>query len=284
MNQLPRINEEYWLNRNPNIIRSIPTKAYYGSLLIRVELDLMGASIRYHQFNMPKHLRHAGDPNYKQYLAFVKRQCISFNHREILRTEDNRYVHVRWVEQTIARNSGHKSRTQIFDAEALYKLYFLLKNKPTDVKISRQMDILRLYSNNEDSIIKIIDHLGVADSAIRLLGFPKQEQIETLLAGKEYNTRAPDFKYKVFFKQLNKDGIPALYDYLLGVADTIEVDVPKHCFEALAGCKSRWHWTMHSRSHLYAKDENTVLIIKMLAGDRFSNYIELVPMAEENDK
>ena len=282
MNQTPRINEQYWLNRNPKLIRSIPNKAYYGSLLIRVELDLMGASMRYHQHNVPKHLQHTGDPDYKQFLNFVKRQCMS-NTRQIMHVNDDRYVVCSWVEATKDRNTGMHRGFQTFDAGALFRLHNLLKDKPADVKISREMNTLRLYSNNEESIIKVIDHLDVNDELIRLLGFPKEEQIEALLAGKEYNPRAPDFKFKIFLKQIDRDGLPALNNYLLGVKDTDEVDVPTHCFNALQGV-SKWTWTLHSRSHLYARDENTVLLIQMLAGDRFSDCIELVPMLEEDDK
>ena len=284
MNQQPKINEQYWLNKNPEIIRSIPAKAYYGSLLIRVELDIMGASMRWNQHQVPKYLRIEGEPTYFDYLDFVKRQCIAFNHREIIRVTDNRNIYVKRVESTKYRNSGHRNIEQIFDARVLYNIHNLLQNRPTDVNISRQANVLRLYSNNEDAIIDVINRLGVDNKAIRLLGFPHEEQIEALLAGKEYNKRAPDFKFKVFIKPVPVTGIPALSDYLKGVADTNEVDVPTHCRLALEGTEARWTRAQYSRSYLYVRDENTMLIIKMLAGDKFSTFIELVPPVEGIDK
>lgn len=284
MNQQLKINEDYWNKRNPNIIRSRPNKAYYGTYLIRVDLDINGASMRFHQHGMPKKHKIQGDPNYDQFLYFVKRQAQLFNLHKLLRTVDNRYVHVRRVTLTNERNNGAKKEDRIYDARVLYNEYLLLKNKPTDVTISRQMDSLRLYSNSEQSIIKIIDDLDVSDSAIRLIGFPDTDRIDDLLSGKEYSDYANDFQYKVYLRPVTDGGIKALSDYLEGVKHTDEVGVPNHTRIVISGDAPPHGWARYTRSYLYAKDKNTVLLIQMLAGNKFSKAVELVPTDDNIDK
>jgi hypothetical protein len=284
MNQQLKINEEYWNKRNPSIIRSRPNKAYYGTYLIRVDLDINGASMRFHEHDVPLQQRTKGEPTYDQFLRFVKRQTQLFNVHKLIRTVDNRYVHVRRVTLTNERNNGAKKEDRIYDARVLYNEHKLLLNKPTDVTLSRQMDRLRIYSNNEQSIIDIIDFLEVDDSAIRLIGYPDPERIDDLLSGKEYSDYATDFQYKVYLRPVAEGGIEALSDYLEGVKNTEEVGVPNHTRLVIAGKTEKWGWARYTRSYLYAKDKNTVLLIQMLAGNKFSKAVELVPTDDNIDK
>ena len=207
-----------------------------------------------------------------------------FNVHKLLRTVDDRFVHVRRVTLTKNKNNGAEYDDRVYDAQVLYNEYQLLRNKPKDVKISRQMDSLRLYSNNEQSIIKIIDGLGVDDEAIRILGYPEESRIDNLLSGREYSVYASDFKFKVYLRPVEDGGIPALANYVDSIKHTDEIGVPKHTQMAINGTSDRWSWARYTRTYLYARNEDTVLLIKMLAADKFSKAVELVEPDDENDK
>jgi len=270
----PTVIKEYWLTLNPNIIFCSPNKAYYGSYLLRADLDIVGASMRYWQYDIPLKERIA-NPTYADFMLFLKRSLLKWQMRAITDIVDDRYLHVTKTGDSLAWKSEAKGSVRIYDAKVLYNLYTLLRNKPKNVKLARQADSLRVYANHEDDLISVIKQLEVEDPDIRLLSYPNENQISTLLSGKEYNSRAADFKYKVFLKPVSKGGIPDLANYLNSIAHTTDVEVPQHCKLAMAGASDRWSWAHFQRSYMYVRDEHTILIIQMLAGNKFSNYIEL---------
>jgi hypothetical protein len=236
--------------------------------------------MRYHQEGVPLDER-TTTPDYQQFLTFLKRQVVRFNLREIVKIHDDRYIYVKLLERTGSRNTGYFKEIHEYDARVLFNEHYLLRNKPPNMKMARQQNSLRLYSNDEDALIKVIKQLEVDDSAIRLISYPNASQVDTLLSGKEFNSHADKFKYKVFLKPVTSEGIPALGNYLRSIAHTDEVEVPKHCQMALDGVMTRWSWAMYTRSYLYAKDEHILLLIQMLAGQRYSDAIELA-LPEEN--
>ena len=275
MNQKPAVNKDYWQALNSDIIFCQPNKAYYGSYILRADLDIIGASMRYYQHGVPPKDKIA-NPTKDEFTGFLRKNLLQYNYRKILNNSDTRYLHVQRTENSYVWHQHVVGTIKIYDSLVLYNLYNLLKNKPANVKLARQFDSLRIYANHEDDIISIIEQLGVEDPDVRLLSYPDPDQISTLRAGKEFNAKANEFKYKVFLQPTGKAGTPDLKKYLDSISDTDEVEVPRHCQIAMAGnfalaaLTAQWQ-----RSYMYVRNEQTILLIRMLAGDKFSNYLEL---------
>lgn len=276
----PTVIKEYWLTLNPDIIFCQPNKAYYGSYLLRVDLDIVGASMRYWQYDIPLKERIA-NPTYNDFMMFLKRSLLKWQMREITHTVDGRYIHVTKTGNALSWKAEPTGSIKIYDAKVLYNLYTLLRNKPNNVKLARQSDSLRVYANHEDDIINVIRQLEVENSDIRLLSYPDAKQVGTLLSGKEYNSKATDFGYKVFLKPAGKEGMLDLANYLDSIKNTGDVEVPRHCRLAMSGDFDRWSWAHFQRSYMYVRDEKTILLIQLLAGNKFSNYIELAVPDED---
>jgi hypothetical protein len=175
-------------------------------------------------------------------------------------------------------------RLRIYDVRAMYAFHQLLMNVPEGIKFSREMDSLRIYGNDIDTISEVIDKLDIEGYDILAIDSPGGNDVDALLSGKEFNIKAEFFKFKVYIKAVKFDGLPDLYNYLEAIKDSGTVEVPRHCNIALNGPQTSWSWRYHQRSYMYVKDEDTVLIIKMLAAQRFADCIELIMPDTEIDK
>ena len=170
----------------------------------------------------------------------------------------------------------------IYDCELLYNLYRFLRNKPEDIHITTkggggQPGSIHIYANSLEEIETVREDLGIAKHLVTLVSVPDASMLENLLEGKEYSAKAPQWKYKVFLKPVTLDGLPDLYEYLREMHKVGVVDLTHHCACALVP-NSRFSWSLFNRSYMYAKDEDVILIIKMMAPAYFSGYIELVPL------
>ncbi|GAG12229.1 unnamed protein product [marine sediment metagenome] len=165
---------------------------------------------------------------------------------------------------------------RIYDVEMLYAFYKLLKTKPEGIRISREYDKAHIYANDIGVLMHTINKLRIPDHDIKTITSPGKNDVELLLSGKEFNPRAGEYKFKVFLKPAGKNGMPALASYLRSVEHTNEVEVPQHCYNAISGPVEVWSWAYSQRSYLYVKNEDTILLIKLLAGNRFSNAVELM--------
>jgi len=277
MNQSLTVNKDYWLNKNPQIKFRRVKKAYYGTYLLKVTIGLVGASVRYYN-HFPK-IPHIINPTYDQYMTFLKRHAARFSTQKVLKDTGNRYLHVN--QKMFGIDSA---RLRVYDVKAMYAFHQLLGNPPDGVKVVREMDCARIYSNNIDVIDRVIEGLGIPDSDILAIDAPADHDVAALLSGKEINTKAEHFKFKVFIKAVKSDGLPDLNNYLEVIKDTGTVEIPPHCSTALSGPKTGWSWRFHQRSYMYVKDADTVLIIKMLAGQRFADCIELIMPDADDDK
>jgi len=274
MNQRLIVNNEYWLNKNPDIEFRKVKKAFYGTHLLSAKLYICGASMRYYDHDMPRHLR-VKTPNYTDFMAFIKRHVMKFNSQKLLKIDDDRYVHVNRTFRGDHREPDG-SVHRVYDAEMLYAFYKLIKTKPNGIRISREYDKAHIYANDIGVLIDTINRLQVPDSDIKRITSPGENDIELLLSGKEFNPRANEYKFKIFLKPAGKNGIPGLANYLKSIDHSTEVEVPQHCYNAISGPVEIWSWAYSQRSYFYAKDEDTILLIKMLAGDRYSNAVELI--------
>ena len=278
MNQPLTVNRDYWLTKNPQIKFRRVKKAYYGTYLLKATIKLTGASVRYYN-HFPK-LPHIINPTYEEYMTFLKRHSARFSTQKVLKDTTDRYIHVNQKMFGIAETG----RLRIYDVRALYAFHQLLGNPPAGIKVVREMDNARIYGNDIDAISKVIEELDIPDYDILSIDSPIENEITALLSGKEINTKAELFKFKVFIKAVKFDGIPDLYNYLESIKDSGTVEVPRHCSLALHGPKANWSWRYYQRSYLYVKDEETVLFIKMLAGQRFADCVELIMPNAEDDK
>ena len=278
------INEEYWLARNPAIAFHKTKKAFYGTHLLKARIHVVGATCRYymHDTNLTWKQRTTGSPTYKQYLRYLKEHTQRFGLQNIVEVVDGRYIHVNRAITNVNRWHNEPA-LYIYDAEVLHTLHYLLKSAPKNIRFSRENHILHVYSTNITSLIEVIDKLGVDESAVEAITYPHGDDVTSLLSGKEFNTKASKFKYKVFLKAGKPgDGIPALANYLRSIRDTGDVFVPPHCLESMKALEADWRWS--SRSYLYVKDEHTLLLIRLLAGSRFSTSTELIMPKQEFDK
>lgn len=283
MNQRLTINKEYWLERNPEIEFRRVKKAYYGTHLLKAKVYICGASMRYYEHDVPRAKRN-NNPTYDQFMLFLKKHVMRFNMQKLVKTEDNRFVHVERSHQGSHRHAYRGPQLRIYDAHTLYTLYQMLKNKPDGIRFTREYDNFYIYSTDIDKLQEVIDQLGVPAADIKSITGPNKDEIELLLAGKEFSEKASRFKFKVFLKSARTGGIPNLANYLASIEGSDEVEIPKHCRIAISGPSDKWSWAYSQRSYLYVKNEDTILIIQLLAGDRYSNCIELILPSEEIDK
>ncbi len=284
MNQKLTINKEYWLERNPEIEFHRVKKAYYGTHLLRAKVYICGASMRYYQHDTKPNKR-IKNPTYDDFMTFLRKHVMQFSLQKLIRIEDNRYIHcTRKKSDFYGREVDAIPSLRLYDAKVLYVLYNMLKVKPPGIRFFREYDTLHIYSNDIDDLQKVLDELDIPAQDIMSLTSPGPNDVEPLLAGKEFNDKADKFKYKVFLKSAIEGGIPNLANYLEAIKDTDEVEVPRHCRIAIAGPPDRWSWAFAQRSYLYVKNEDTILLIQMLAGNRYSDCIELILPSEEVDK
>lgn len=284
MNQKLTINKEYWLKRNPDIEFHRVKKAYYGTHLLRAKVYICGASMRYYQHNVKPNKR-IKNPTYEEFMTFLRKHVMQFNMQKLIRVENNRFIHCTRKKQDLyGCEIDAIPSLRLYDAVTLYALYNMLNDKPDGIRFSREYDTLHIYSNNIDDLHKVIDDLDIPAQDILTLTSPGKNDVELLLAGKEFNEKANRFKYKVFLKSAIEGGIPNLSNYLESIKHTDDIEVPHHCRVAIAGPPDRWSWAFAQRSYLYVKNEDTILLIQMLAGNRYSDCIELIMPSEEDDK
>lgn len=275
MNQQLTVNREYWLERNPDIEFHKVKKAYYGTHLLKINLYICGASMHYyHRHDDPK--PHNINPNYDDFMTFLKRHVQAFNLQKLTKTTENRYIHVTRTPLGSHANAMTEPKLRIYDCKQLHTLHTLLKNRPDGIRLAREYDYLRIYGNDIDTMEEVVDSLYVKPEDIRHIASPGENDVGILLAGKEFSDRADKFKFKVFLKPAGKNGIPELANYLESIEHTDEVLLPKHCRHAITGPVDRWSWAYSQRSYMYAKNEDTILLIKLLAGGRYSDCIELI--------
>ena len=284
MNQKLTINKEYWLERNPDIEFHRVKKAYYGTHLLRANVYICGASMRYYQHGTKPNNR-IKNPTYEEFMLFLRKHVMQFNVQKLIKVIDNRFIHcTRKKIDVYGRKDESVSVLRVYDAKILYALYNMIKVKPDGIRLSREYDSLRVYSNDIDDLRDTLDELGIPSKDIKSITSPAENDVALLLAGKEFNNKADKFKYKVFLKSVTKEGIPNLAKYLESIEDTDEVELPRHCRLAINGPRDRWAWAYSQRSYLYVKDEDTILIIQILTGDRYSNCVELILPSEKIDK
>ncbi len=283
MNQKLTINKGYWQEKNPNIEFHRVKKAYYGTHLLKATVHVCGASMRYYQHNV-KAKERIKNPTYDQFMVFLRKHVMQFNLQKLIEVQDNRFIHCTRAKSDQFGRYLDSDVLRIYDGKILYKLYNMLKVKPDGIRFSREYDTLRIYSNNIDDLCKVLDELGIPAKDIKSFTSPGENDIALLLAGKEFNANADRFKYKVFLKSATSGGIPNLANYLESIKDTNEVELPRHCRIAIQGPIDRWSWAYSQRSYLYVKNEDTILLIKLLAGNRYSGCIELIMPSEEVDK
>ena len=95
MNPL-EINKEYWQKRNPEIEFRRVKKAYYGTHLLKANIKLNGAALRYYSWaRSPNNSDYCPNPNYEEFVLFLKQHTGRFNTQKLLKTEENRWLHVR---------------------------------------------------------------------------------------------------------------------------------------------------------------------------------------------
>ena len=284
MNQNLAINKEYWLRRNPDIKFHRVKKAFYGTHLLKARVYVCGASMRYYQHGVELDKR-IKNPTYEEFMVFLRKHVMQFNVQKLIKVIENRFIHcTRKKIDVYGRDDKNVSILRVYDAKVLYALYNMLKVKPAGIRLSREYDTLNVYANDINELRDALNELDIPSRDITSLTSPGENDVLILLAGKEFNSKAEKFKYKVFLKSVTKAGIPDLANYLESIKDTDEVEVPRHCRIAISGPVDRWSWAYSQRSYLYVKNEDTILIIQMLTGDRYSNCIELILPREEKDK
>lgn len=283
MNQNLTVNKEYWQDRNPGIKFYRVKKAYFGEYLIKVKLDVVGASMRYHRFttdaerySIPKSDWISNTPTYTQFLTFLKAHVVRFNVQKLMHIDENRYVVVK-RDHTLDIYGRSYPSSRIYDARVLHNIHNLLLKKPAGVRLSREADKFHIYGNDIEQIQGIIDDLEVKDHAIFSITSPNEDDVAILRAGKEFNSKAGEFQFKVWIKPMGREGgLPELHKYLNAIRDTDEVEVTRHFWEAIAGASNKHSTSWYSRSYMYVKSEATILFIKMLAGEKYSNCVELI--------
>jgi len=284
MNQKLTINKEYWLERNPDIKFHRVKKAYYGTHLLKAKVYICGASMRYYQHNV-KPKERIQNPTYDQFMIFLRKHVMRFNWQKLTKVEDNRFIYcTRKQSDMFGQYTEEPDVLRIYDAKILYTLYNMIKVKPDGIRFSREYDTLHIYSNDIDDLCKVLDELNIPAQDIKSLTSPGKNDVALLLAGKEFNNKAEKFKYKVFLKSAASGGIPNLANYLESIKDTDEIELPQHCRIAINEPLDRWSWAYLQRSYLYVKNEDTILLIKLLAGNRYSDCIELILPREEEEK
>ena len=283
MSQPLAINEEYWLGRNPNIEFRKVRKAFYGTHLLKARLRIVGATARFTHHQMA-YADRVKNPNYEQFMQWLIMHVQRFNMQKLTRTVDNRYLHTSRDIARIHSYRGYQPQDRIYDAKALYALHTMLRSKPQGMRFSRQNDYLHIYSNDADTLRMTIDSFYIEDSDIEGISFPAEDEIEALVAGKEYSVKADRYRYKVFLKSALRADYEDVLNYLESIKDTGDVEVPMHCRQAMAVEKVAWQYSHGDRSYFYAKDEGTVLLVKLLAGSLFSTCIELILPESHNDK
>lgn len=277
MNFQLTVDKKHWLTRNPDIKFHRMKKAFYGTHLLKVKLNICGASMRYYHQGSPLAM-HIKNPNYKQFMKFLKLHLVRFNLEKMVKVVEDRYIHVNRSDSRVG------NKFLVYDVNTLYALYNMLKKKPDGIRFSRVNSTLHVYSNNIDDIEEVINQLKIPTHNIIEITSPDEQDIAVLLAGKEFSNKADKFKYKVFLKSFNNNSIPSLSNYLESIKDTDEVEVPYHCKIAIKGPHGPWTWETTERSYLYAKNEDTILLIKLLAGSRYSTCIELILPKKDLDK
>ena len=273
MNQKLTVNKGYWLGKNSDIQFYKTKKAFYGTHLIKVKLDLTGASIRYYEHDYKTRAR-ATDPSYDEFRVFLNRQIVRFGWQQITHIVDERYIH-----------TTSPDTDRVYDAKALYALYWLLKEKPDGIRFAREGNVLHIYANDIGQIEPVLNELHIDYNKIVSITFPDSQDVDDLLAGNEFNVKAEHYKYKVFLRPPKSEkGIPDLARYVDNMKGLGEVEMPPHCKAAITQPVTKWTWAHWHRSYLYVLDDNTLLLVKMLAGEFFSDAVELIMPRDENDK
>lgn len=284
MNRQLTVDKKYWLKRNPNIKFCRVKKAFYGTYLLKVKLQIWGASMRYYYNGSPL-LTHMKNLSYERFLKYLKSHVVRFNMQKLIKVVDNRFIYVTVGPGIDKYGNKANINFNIYDARALYVLHNLLEKKPKGIRFTREQNVLQIYSNNINDTKEVINQLKIPSGNIISITSPDDQDISALLSGKEFSTKADRFKYKVFLKSsINGEGMPALSNYLKSIGDTDEVEVPRHCTIAIKGSSKKWAWEYSQRSYLYVKNEDTILLIKLLAGNRYSTCLELILPKKELDK
>ncbi len=281
MTQNLNLDKGYWLERNPNIEFENVTKAYFGDYLLKAKLNIMGASIRMYDMQSLMRKRKITKFNYNVYFDFL---CDHFSRygKRIDKITSNRYITVSYDPEfrvpSFAHFDGFPKR---YDARLLYRLHNMFKNPLPSTKMCRQGDFIYLYSNSYDDIEYVIASLGVNDRAIASIGSPQEANLQHLQEGKEINMKAKKYSYKVFLKTIGRKDMDDLLNYLTAMENAGEVEVPQHCRDILEATKDKWFVDFY-RPYFYVKEESMLIMIKLLAQDRYSSATPLV--MPENDK
>lgn len=275
MNLQSTINKDYWLAKNSAIEFHGVKKAFYGTHLLKAKVYVCGASMSYYQNG-----RRFVDPTFDGFMEFLKTYVVRFNSK-LIKVVDDRYIYV-----NKSFPAAIEEKIRIYDVHILYAFYKMLKKKPAGIRFSRISDTIHIYGNNINDIEETINQLKIPSNHIISITSPDEQDVAVLLSGKEISNKADRFQYKVFLKPAfsNPDPTLSLYNYLESIKDTDEVEVPPHCKAAIHTSTLGWSWENIQRSYLYVKNKNTILLIKLLAGKRYSTCVELILPKKELDK
>ena len=255
MDQNLIVDKEYWIKKNPDIVFKNTSKAFYGEYLLKTTLNITGTSIRYYKKNFI---------SYDDFLDFLDVYLGNFGGMITNIDENDCYL----VETSL---SQHKV---IYNAKILYQVYKLLHTVPDDLKLMRTGNLLHIYSNDFNAITRTINQLGVDDNDIKFIGYPKPDDLKSLISGREITQKAKNFNYKIMLKNLGRQDLKELYNYLIQFEESGDIGITDHCKNLLKGTEP-YGW-VSSIPYFYIKDYDMVLIINMLAKDRFSKCTELV--------
>jgi len=261
------IDKGHWLEKNERIVFTAIKKAFFGKYLYKIKLKIPGISIRFYGINESELI------NYIDFYNIIIDRLTKNKFNNIIK-QDDRYV-------TIKRNSFFRDRkaqkTEILDIQLLHRVY-LIDTK--NIRYSRNhYDKLIIYSRTVRELEDILIYLKTPNTIIREIAYPNDADMPNLLNGIELTHHAKKFNYKVTFKQTDiKSGMPEVYNYL------IQMEKVGECFMPLYSKKLmnkdlptlKWQWSNDGgRPMVYIKDYSMLVIIQLLAGDRFSTITEI---------
>jgi hypothetical protein len=298
---MTQVNKRDWLKRNPNIKFKHTKKLLFGKYLYSVSLRMPGVTFMYSYEYSPK-ITHPKYPTYEQYTQFLLTRCLS---RMVDRTTgltiaetqseldkylvEDRYIAIPSTHAWMYSDHADVGFRQLIDTVALHKAYMMIKtNTPeSGIRCTKMYDHLYIYANDIDKLAGAIQDLEIDDNDILTLSYPSPSELAVLTAGKEVNTKAEKFKYKVIFKPIPDVGLPALHKYLTAIQkeDASILEMPGHFISAIVGKRSsrQFRRMYNSKSYMYVNDLGLILIINLMAEGRYSAYRELV-MPERNSE
>jgi len=289
-NQL--VNEDKWLKINPCIKFGHIHKAYFGKYLIRIRFNIPGGALRWFgaSWEDPSAVRHCPEifPTQQDFTAGVLHYCEKYRLGD-LKADSVILSKNRYVSSPGRHHIFGTSPVDIFDTFALYGLHHLRCFPPAGIQLSRHQDRVMIYGNDETEIEQVILALPYSLAHVSEINYAHRDSVEDMKAGKEFSKLAGEFGFKLFFKAFQTPN-EELYEYLERLEQRGECMIPQRTKSIMLQEWPAHSWNgqhgirfcdKYARSWIYTKDMSYLLFIMMIATDRISNFIELVPYSDK---